>query len=319
MRQGKLSSIELKKNVIDVIKHRRSEVISGAALGEDCAEFVGNGKFLISTDPITGNTASIGSLAIKVASNDVIASGGEPFLAMITIIAPVSATADDIKLIMEDAEKEAKTINLEIAGGHTEFSDSVNRMVVSCTVIGKTDKHITATNPNIGDSIIVTKDVGLEGINIIVENLSDKLDLSNEEILEAKNYSNNLSVLKEGRICRDFKVSSMHDITEGGVFGAVSEICEGAGVGAHLYVDKIPVTELSKKVASKVGVDIYRLLSSGSLLVTTSKPKELISLLEKENIKATEIGEIKGKLPYAIYPDGTKEQLSVTPDELFKI
>lgn len=319
MRQGKLSSSELKKNVLEVIKHRRPEIISGAALGEDCAEFFGSGKFLISTDPITGKTANLGSLAIKVASNDVIASGGEPFLAMLTIIAPITAKPSDIKIVMEDAEAEAAKMNLEIAGGHTEFSDSVNRMIASCTVIGKTNKHITATNPKIGDSIVVTKDVGLEGINIIVENLSDELGLSIEEIEEAKNYSNSLSILEEGRICRDFNVSSMHDITEGGIFGAISEVCEGAGVGAELYVEKIPVTKLSKKVADKIGIDIYKLLSSGSLLVTTSKPGELIELLSKAKIKATEVGVITGKLPYAVYSNGTKKLLKVCPDELFNV
>ncbi len=319
MRQGKLSSSELKKNVLEVIKHRRPEIISGAALGEDCAEFSGSGKFLISTDPITGKTANLGSLAIKVASNDVIASGGEPFLAMLTIIAPITAKPSDIKIVMEDAEAEAAKMNLEIAGGHTEFSDSVNRMIASCTVIGKTNKHITATNPKIGDSIVVTKDVGLEGINIIVENLSDELGLSIEEIEEAKNYSNSLSILEEGRICRDFNVSSMHDITEGGIFGAISEVCEGAGVGAELYVEKIPVTKLSKKVADKIGIDIYKLLSSGSLLVTTSSPSELIELLSKAKIKATEVGVITGKLPYAVYSNGTKKLLKVCPDELFNV
>lgn len=319
MRLGKLSSKELKTNVLEVIKHRRSEILCGAAIGEDCAEFSGSGRFLISTDPITGKTDSLGSLAITVASNDIIASGGEPFLAMLTIIAPKTATPDDIKVVMEDAEKEAKKMNIEIAGGHTEFSDAVNRMIASCTVVGKTTKHIAATSPKIGDSIIVTKDIALEGINIIVENLAKELKLTAEEIAEAKSYSHSLSILDEGRICRDFDVSSMHDITEGGVFGAVSEVCEGSGVGAELIVENIPVTELSKKVCQSIGVDIYRLLSSGSLLVTTSKPDELIELLNANNIKATNIGKIKGVLPYAIFPDGTKEKLKVTPDELLKI
>lgn len=318
-RQGKLSSAELKQNVLEIIKHRRPEVVCGAQLGEDCAEFSGCGRFLISTDPITGKTESIGSLAIKVSCNDVIASGGEPFLAMLTIIAPPEATPNDIRKIMLDAESEAKKMNLEIAGGHTEFSDSVTRIIASCTVIGKTNHHITATSPKEGDSIIVTKDVALEGLHIIAENYAKELDLTESEIKEAKSYSDSLNIAIEGRVCRDSDISSMHDITEGGVFGAISEVCEGSGLGAELYVEKIPVTKLGKKIAKKLDINNYRLLSSGSLLVTTSKPKELIDKLKDAGIKATEIGVIKGKLPYAIYPDGTREELKVEPDELCKL
>ena len=107
MRYGKLTSDELKYSVLDVVKRRRKEVVCSAALGEDCASFKSEKLILISTDPITGTTVDIGSLSIKVASNDIYAAGGEPLLAMVTVIAPHDESIESIREIMLDAEKEA--------------------------------------------------------------------------------------------------------------------------------------------------------------------------------------------------------------------
>lgn len=317
MRLGKLTGEELKDNVLDIIKHRRSEIITGAAMGEDCASFKSDSLIVISTDPITGATKEIGSLAIKVATNDVYAAGGEPFLAMLTIIAPPYAKTEEIKEIMKDAEKEAITHNLEIAGGHTEFSDAVNRFVLSVVVLGKANIHIKATDIKDGDTIIVTKSIGLEGAIILADKFRQDLFLSRDEIAEINSYSSLLSIAKESSIVRKLKISSMHDITEGGVFGALAEICDGAKKGALVKISSIPITNLTKKLCKKLKIDPFGLISSGSLLITTNKPDEVINELKKEKINATIIGTICGDKALGIYDDQTTIDLFAKPDELF--
>ncbi len=319
MRLGKLTGEELKANVLDIIKHRRSEVVSGAAMGEDCASFKSDSLIVISTDPITGAKENIGSLAIQVATNDVYASGGDPFLAMLTIIAPPCASVEEIRVIMEDAEREAEVHNLEIAGGHTEFSDAVNRFVLSVVVLGKAQSHIKATAIRDGDTILVTKSVGIEGSVILANLHSQELMLSPNETEEIKSYSSLLSIAKESNVARKMKVSSMHDITEGGIFGAVAEICEGAKIGAVIRISSIPVTKLTKKICQKLNISPYGLISSGSLLITTNKPQEVVDELKKENISATIIGTIRGKKALGVYDNNTTIELFAQADELFSV
>ena len=55
----------------------------------------------------------------------------------------------------------------------------------------------------------------------------------------------------------------MHDVTEGGILGAVWEMCEIAGVGAEICFEDIPVTEVTKKISEHFGIDWLRLISSG--------------------------------------------------------
>ena len=92
-------------------------------------------------------------------------------------------------------------------------------------------------------------------------------------------------VSAESKIARRCGITSMHDITEGGIYGAVSELCEGAGVGARLYTDKIPVLPVTKAVCAELGADLYRLISSGSMLITTKDPGALIEALSKAALK----------------------------------
>lgn len=317
MRYGKLTSDELKYSVLDVVKRRRKEVVCSAALGEDCASFKSEKLILISTDPITGTTVDIGSLSIKVASNDIYAAGGEPLLAMVTIIAPPDESIESIRGIMLDAENEASKHNLEIVGGHTEFSDAVNRIVVSVTVVGLTANHIRATSPDIGDYILVTKSVGLEGSVILAHEHAGKLNLTTKEKEELSSYSEKISIAKEAKLLATLPVSSMHDITEGGVLGAVAEVCEGAGLGAKIYIDLIPITPLTKKICDEFGVNPYGLISSGSMLITTAKPEIVKSKLKEINVESTEIGIITDGVAEAIYSDGSVLKIKTKPDQLF--
>ena len=58
---------------------------------------------------------------------------------------------------------------------------------------------------------------------------------------EVKGYSQYLPILKEAAIAGKSNVSAMHDITEGGVFGALWEMAESAGVGLTIDLKKIPI------------------------------------------------------------------------------
>ena len=59
----------------------------------------------------------------------------------------------------------------------------------------------------------------------------------------------------------------MHDITEGGVFGAAWEMAEASGCGMVLYPEKVLMHPITKKICQKFGIDPYRLISSGSMLI----------------------------------------------------
>lgn len=325
MEIGKLPNDILKKIIFDNISNKRKEVLIGAAVGEDNAVIdFGDEVCILSTDPITGATKDIGGLAINISCNDVASSGAEPIGVLLTIMAPPETTKEDIESIMREAGEASKELNVEIVGGHTEITDAVNRVVISTTVIGKQkkDKMINSKNVKIGDKVLITKYAGIEGTAIIANELNDYLKgkVDSEKLKEAQHMMKLISVVKEGVICGKIGVKYMHDITEGGVLGAVWEGAIATNKGIKIYEDLIPMKEITREISSVLNINPYRLISSGSMLIVAGEDKleEIEIELEKGGINATVIGEIIDK-EIVIERNGELYEIEApSSDELYK-
>ncbi|GFP77524.1 AIR synthase family protein [Clostridium fungisolvens] len=297
MKSGKLNWDDLKGLINNNKSVKRDEVRVRNGVGEDCSVIdFGEYECVISTDPITGAAENIGRLAVHVNCNDVASCGVDPMAILVTILAPENTTFEEINDVMKQIDEETSKINVEIIGGHTEITSAVNRIVVSCTVLGKciSGKAVSTAGAQIGDDIVVTKSLALEGTNIIVNDKIEKLKdvLTKEEINEAKEYINKISVIMEGKVSGKFGVNSMHDITEGGVLGALWELADASNVGFKVYEDRMPVTAVTKKVCKVFNIDPLKLISSGSMIITTKNGEELVKLLMKNGINSTIIGNI---------------------------
>ncbi|NLY76864.1 MAG: AIR synthase [Tissierellia bacterium] len=325
MEIGKLPNHLLEEIVFKNIKNKRKEVLMGAAIGEDNAIIdFGDEICAISTDPITGTTKHIGKLAVYISCNDVSSSGAEPIGVLLTILAPPHTTEKDIETIMTDAGEASKELNVEIIGGHTEITDAVNRIVVSSTVIGKQkkEKMIDSKKVKVGDKILMTKYAGIEGTTILAKELREYLigKLGKDKLEEARSLYKHISVMKEGIICGKVGVNYMHDITEGGVLGAIWEAAAAIGKGVKVYEDLIPMKEVTREISKILNIDPYRLISSGSMLIIAKKEK--VSLLKEklseEGIEVTEIGEVIEEGIYLQKKDGLAEIAPPSSDELYK-
>ncbi len=323
---GKLPNELLEKILKNTIDNRREEVLVGSGIGEDNAILdLGDDLMVISTDPITGASKNLGRLAVNISCNDVAASGGEPIAILVTILAPEATSPGEIEGIMADISEVAGELDIEIAGGHTEVTDAVNRIVLTTTVIGKL-KRSRMENKNKaqpGDRVLITKFAGIEGTSIIASEHRNFLrgKLKEEEIEEALDLASKLSVVKEGRLGGEAGVAYMHDITEGGVLGAVWEASKALKMGVKIYKDRIPVKPVTKKIGNIYDINIYRLISSGSMLMVTSeeKAKKLELDLAREGIELTDIGELtQGDRVLIQEGEDFLEVASPGADELYK-
>lgn len=318
MASGKLSGKSLRENVLNLLKSRRKEVLVGANYGGDTASILSEGAFCVHTDPITGETKEIGSLAIKVVLNDISAGFGEPVAILLTLLLPESADESDVKRIMLDAEEEAEKWNVEIIGGHTEFTDAVNRPIVNAVGIGIKDVNYTPYLPKVGDDVLITKSIALEGSFILAEKYENLLNLSMEEREELKEYVASTSVREEAKIVRISGIKAlMHDVTEGGILGATSELCDVASIGIVLNKSEIPLSNLTQKICNILKVDPYRLISSGSMLIVTPNGSELQHALLQGGVNATFVGKVIDKKGAYLDSEETK-QIFAMPDELYR-
>ena len=262
MRIGKLTNQELESIVFRQLPKLSPTTITGSAIGSDCARVAfEDGSIFASTDPITAGGMQSGTLAIHVSCNDIAACGIKPSGILLVIIAPPSATEADLLEIVSQAAKTAEDLHVDIVGGHTEVSDAVNRFVVTTTAFGMCESSMKALPGKAipGDSIIMTKTAGIEGTWIAAMEFPGRLSeiLSDEELLIAQSFISQLSVVPEGcavgielQVCETGSIDAvpavhlMHDITEGGVYGAAYEMAELSGTGSRfLRADSIPILQ----------------------------------------------------------------------------
>jgi hydrogenase maturation factor len=324
MRLGKLTNADLKSMVFDKINAKRNEVIVRPGVGEDCAVIdFADTVCVASTDPITAASSDIGALSVHVSCNDVASSGAEPVALLITLLIPPHAEAHEVEKITRDIADTADSLNVDIVGGHTEVTDAVNRIIVSAVVLGKAGKgsFVKSSGAKEGDVIIMTKYAAIEGTVIIANDYEDRLKefLSDDEINQAKALGKSFSVVKEGLAAASFGISAMHDITEGGVIGAVHEICSASACGAVIDLDRVPLLPVTKKICEKFHLDPYRLISSGSMIMTVKDGEGLIHALNKAGIRAAVIGLIKKNGVKALANGIEQSAEPPLSDEIYKL
>lgn len=325
---GKLDSELLKRIVFEKISYKRPEVLVRPGIGEDCAvvNFGNEYNCVMSTDPITAAVNDIGRLAIHITCNDIASNGIQPLGIMLTVMLPYGTTEEDVAMIMEQAGETAAKLQVEIIGGHTEITNAVVKPVIVSTAIGRAPvgNKNSADNMSVGDHILITKRVGIEGAGIIASDLENELKnvLTESELNTAKGFLDEVSVVREGIIAGEIGTNGMHDVTEGGVLGAVYEMAVIANHGVEIYKDRIPVDDVTLKIADKFNIDYMRLISSGCMLIVAAKDKkdEIIEKIQAAGINVSDIGMIteKEKGYKLIVGDTVTDILPPAGDELYK-
>lgn len=298
MKVGKVPESVLKRSILKQIHTKREEVLIGADVGEDCAilAFEEEEAVVMSIDPITGTVQDIGRLAVQVTANDIASAGAEPVGIMISALFPESVTEEEIRHIMQQAEETCAGLHIQICGGHTEVTKAVNQPVLTVSGIGKVKKRniIRTGSAKPGQDVVVSKWIGLEGTSILAKEKEALLLRKFPAYLvkEAKEFDRFLSVVPEAATAVKSGVRAMHDVTEGGIFGALWELAESSGVGLEIDLKKIPVKQETIEICNYLDVNPYELISSGAMLMTADNGHDLVRALEKEEIPASVIGKV---------------------------
>lgn len=332
MEIGKLKNDVLEDIVLGEIKSVRDDILIRPSVGEDCAAIAfGDMACVLTTDPITGAASNLGKLAVHICVNDIASSGSEPVALMLTLLCPEGTKAEAIGNILKEANETANALGIDIIGGHTEITSAVNRTIVSATAIGKTliADLIKTGGGQPGDLIYLSKHPGLEGTAIIAHDLEAQLKeaLPNKLIEKAKSHMDSISVLKEGKIGAIVGVNAMHDATEGGVLGAIHELCEASGTGCRVFHQKFEILEETAVICDFLNIDPLKLISSGVMVfaVAPEKASDFEIAFVSEGIPYSKVGVLTEEndkiLVYGMDPFSEIVEKIEMPeaDELYKV
>ena len=99
-----------------------------------------------------------------------------------------------------------------------------------------------------------------------------------------------MSVRSEAAVAAKSGVAAMHDISEGGIFGALWELGQCSGVGLEIDLKKIPIRQETIEICEFFDVNPYKLVSGGSMLMAAEDGNALMQAIRREGGKAVVIG-----------------------------
>lgn len=295
MRLGKLSNEQLQRLILDKFEANRPEVVLHPDVGVDCtAVDLGGELCVLSTDPITGAANNIGALAVHICCNDAAACGAVPVGILTTLLLPPEADEALVDRIASEVADAARLAGVDVLGGHTEVTDAVTRPVISATVVAKAAREslISSARMEPGDDLVMTKWAGLEGTSIIAADCEERARevLTPEEWGRACALKDCLSVTRDAAIAMEHGAKAMHDITEGGVLGAAWEMAEASRCGLRLSLERVPLLDVTRKLCGHFGLNPYRLIASGAMLIACQDGPAMARALRAGGIEAAVIG-----------------------------
>lgn len=279
-------------------------VLVGPGIGEDAAVLdFGDACLVISTDPITLATEMPGWYAVHVNANDVAVRGARPRWFTAVLLLPEGGTDEGmVTAIFNQIYEACATLGCTLIGGHTEITAGLTHPIIAGQMIGEVarDKLVTTAGARVGDVLLLTKGIALEGTAILAREKAARLQelgVTSDVITRAGNFifDPGISVVREALAANGLvTVHSMHDPTEGGLATALAEMAEASGVGVRVEKDTLPLLPECEMICRALALDPLGTLASGSLLLAVSKAdaERVIQELEREGIPCTKIGDI---------------------------
>ncbi|MHA1827685.1 MAG: AIR synthase-related protein [Candidatus Heimdallarchaeaceae archaeon] len=343
MDEGKLP-ISLLQKIIDNKGFHNKGIIKSANVGEDVSvlnfelskenalkyyQTEGEVFLVEKSDPVTFPTSEPGKYVVIVNANDLSCAGALPFGFLATIIAPPETTFENVSKIQQQIHQQCLKLKISIVGGHTEISKSVNNLIIAGHMFGFVPKtYLVPNRLQLGEKILMIGLSGIEGTGIILTKAQELAEaiLSKAEIEEGILLGNQISISELAlEINKKFQPSLIHDPTEGGIFGALSEIIINRDVGITI-TKKPPISDITMKLSSWLDFDPFRLISSGALIVSIQPERafKLQKYLEKKKIHCSIIGEVvdeKGFLRFGeeVLEEPSGDQIICALENLEKI
>jgi selenide,water dikinase len=207
---------------------------------DDAAVYdLGDGRGVISTTdfflPIVDDPYDFGRIASVNAISDVYAMGGRPLMAIAVLGWPINQLAPEIAgRVVEGAKAVCASAGIPLAGGHSIDSPEP---IFGLAVTGLVEKRHLKRNDTAqtGNLLFLTKPIGV-GILTTAQKkgvvLPEHHQLAVDSMLRLNQAGETFSKLPA--------VRAMTDVTGFGLLGHLLEMCEGSGLGAELYFEKIP-------------------------------------------------------------------------------
>lgn len=280
----------------------RADVVQG--IGDDVAVVeIGKKALLITTDILIEgihferswtDPFRLGKKALAVNLSDIAAMGGIPKHFLISLGLPKTLPFSFVSLFYRGLKKMANRFQVDLIGGDTSLSQKI---IINICLIGEGKKKnlLFRNGARVGDDLYVSGTLGDAALGLKI--LQDKGAQKKPKGLIDKHLSPNPRIELGQALAGKQIASAMIDVSDG-LLSDTLHIIEESKVGARIWENRIPLSNLYRRWARTYSKDPYRIALSGGEdyeLLFTASPKRkpvILSLARSLNVPITHVGEI---------------------------
>lgn len=242
--------------------------------------------------------------AFHIVASDAFTSGVAPNYLTIDLNLPPDMQRDALEAIWDVVHRECDRLGIAIISGHTgTYENCTFPMIGGATLIGlgHREAYVTTAMAQVGDIVVITKGAAIETAGQLSVLFPSRIGAAygDDVARECDAIFSQMSVVDDARAAvkvgvRDAGVTSMHDATEFGIWGALVEVARAANVGLSIDKDTIILQDNVRKVCELFDVDPFCASSEGTLVITCrpQRADALVALLGDHGIRASAAGEI---------------------------
>lgn len=217
-------------------------LVGNSTLDDAAVYDIGNNQVIISTTdffmPIVDDPYDFGGIASVNAISDIYAMGGTPLMAVAILCWPVNKLSAEIAgQVIEGAKQACARAGISIAGGHSiDGPEPIFGLAV--TGIAHKDQIRLNCSATEGCELYLTKPLGIGILSTAQKQgilKEEDRQIACELMLTINTIGKELGKLAG--------VKAMTDVTGFGLLGHLIEMCEGSGLSAEIYSERVPRIE----------------------------------------------------------------------------
>ncbi|HEX9717589.1 MAG TPA: AIR synthase family protein [Actinomycetota bacterium] len=242
--------------------------------------------------------------AVHILASDAATSGLPIRWMAVDLNLPPEITDDELTALWDAFHRTCEDIGIAVVTGHTARYEGCNWPMVGgavCMAAGPEDRYVTPKMARPGDKVVVTKGAAIEATALFAATFPQRLakGVGDDVVKAADALFERMTVVPEATVARRFGlrdqgVTAMHDATEGGVFGGLTEVAAASKVGMRVELATIPLRPEVRAVCEYVGMDPYTSISEGTLIATVvaDRADAFVSALAEAGIESAVVGEV---------------------------
>lgn len=328
MQEGSLSHRYLTRAVLSQITNTHKENLPGPGVGNDFSMVKGFGvgndfsvikgfgmENMFPEESENGLVTADGfgesvSVAFFKAMNNFCCSFGECKYARIGLFLPTTTKESQIRALMKEWNDLAQRYGLQILGGDSKVSSRFCAPSFYVTLIGTGNAGFLSRVKSIkpGYEIVQAHATGMLGTNLCVERHFEKMrahfsiDFLNQITVPPEALSVKMAVdaIKTQKESADAKICYAHDVSQGGVYGALWQLGEKLHKGIFVENGRILIRQETIEASEVVNENPYLMDGTGSILLVCKSGKTLVNVLKNCQINASVIGKVTEGKEYLV-------------------